>query len=247
MKRLILAGVLSASVSSAFAAKDKLQEFHALCNPHADTPLSTEIPCVKALVNASHDPIYNATDPATQIYLIDADKLLANVEKKRISETEAREKLLRMLLALQDRHRPELAAQDNREYMAEQQRIEQEAAEGQARLEAEREERIAKRQQAEQSQRQAQANADAAQQRENAVSYCIGQVVTKNQAYAAAQKSPGAATAGQQLGMLLSGNTPRSLCEQNPQFYQTMPAAPVVTKCQRNGFGQNVQVTCATN
>jgi hypothetical protein len=62
---------------------------------------------VKALVNASHDPIYNASDPATQLYLIDADKLLANVENKRISETAAREKMLRMLLAVQDRHHPE--------------------------------------------------------------------------------------------------------------------------------------------
>jgi hypothetical protein len=105
-------------------------EVHALCDPLADAPLSTEIPYVKALVNASHDPIYNATDPATQLYLIDADKLLANVEKKRISETAGREKLLRMLLAVQDRHRPELEAQDNREYTAEQQRVEREAAEG---------------------------------------------------------------------------------------------------------------------
>lgn len=147
-----------------------------------------------------------------------------------------------MLLAVQDRHRPKIDAQDAREYTAEQQRVEREAAEGQAPLETEREDRIARRQQAEQSQRQAQANAEADQQRENAVAHCIGQVLTKNQAYAAAQGSPAAATAGQQLGVLLTGNTPRSLCEQNPQFYQTMPAAPVVTKCQRNG---SPTATCA--
>jgi hypothetical protein len=44
--------------------------------------------------------------------------------------TEVHALLLRMLLAVQDRHRPELEAQDNREYTAEQQRVEREAAEG---------------------------------------------------------------------------------------------------------------------
>jgi hypothetical protein len=52
---------------------------------------------------------------------------------------------------------------------------------------------------------------------------------------------------GQQLGMLLSGKSPRSVCERNAQFFQTMPRAPTVTRCQRIGTYGYPQVPCTTN
>jgi len=97
-------------VSVAIAAQDKLQDIHELCAPHPYTPLSSEIPCTKALINASQDPLFNARDPATQLFVIGADKLLRSLALKHISEDDAREKFLRMMLETEDRHRPELAS-----------------------------------------------------------------------------------------------------------------------------------------
>jgi hypothetical protein len=109
---------LVASSAGAVTDATKLQEFYGLCAPHINSPLSSTIPCMKALINASQDPIFNARDPALQLYLLEADDLLAKFQRKLIADSAAREKLLRMLLDVEERHRPQVEAQLAREASA---------------------------------------------------------------------------------------------------------------------------------
>src|SRR5277367_4780764 len=147
----------SAPKAVVVSTNNKLQEFYGLCAPHVNSPLSSAIPCMKALVTASQDPIFNDRDPAMQLYLLEADDLLAKYEHRQVSESVAREKLLHMLLDLEERHRPQVEAQLAREASAQallqQQEMERlrQAAEARARKQADAE--AAQRAQDQESQR----------------------------------------------------------------------------------------------
>jgi hypothetical protein len=227
-----LALVALVPVSLAIAAQDKLQEFHSLCAPQINTPLSSEIPCTKALLNASQDPVFNARDPATQLYVIGADKLLHNLAIKRISETDAREKLLRMMLDLEDRHRPELLAMQA-------QQEEQIAAAQHARQDAERNEELAEKHRQEEIAQEAQFELAQAQ-RQQAVKFCIDKV---NERFKDLTEHGNSVQRGNAV-MQWGGTNSRLLCGNDPNYYQSLPAVPVVTQCQGSNDGGFVNLTC---
>jgi hypothetical protein len=200
----------AAPLSTASASQSKLAEIHGLCAPHADTLVSTEVPCTKAMINASADQIFNAKDPATQLYLIEADKLLHSIEVKRVSETDAREKLLKMLLALEDRHRPDLMAiQAQKENeLAAAQRDQQQAHEV-----AEKDERIADNRRANAEMIEAAQNRAFQKQHDDLVAFCV-------------------ATANQRIhanplwynANFFSGIHPDKSCDADPYWYKTIPS-----------------------
>lgn len=239
LSQISIAAILFSSVS--IASADKLQEFQQLCDSHGTAPVSVNIPCMEALLNASHDPVYAMGDPATQLFILDAEKLLTAVDKKRLSESAGKEKFLHLLLGLQDRHRPDLQAsqtataiQLNRqendqaaaartaEDLARQEKREAAAAMRNAQVEQQRQN---ERQADQDLQRQEAAASRAAanqQSRAEAVRFCIVE---------ANERSPYAFSA--------SAN-----CTANPNYYQTVLRIQkaVVTNCQR--LGSVDQVTC---
>ena len=140
-----------ASCAAAQAAADKIQESLSQCNPHQTTPLSTIVPCLKAMIAASSDPVYNATDPATQLFLLDISKLVSGTGHKRLPESVAQERFLRLVVTLEDRHRQDLQAAQTREYSEQQARISADRMNMEAELAQERE---AKRDEEAEQQRQ---------------------------------------------------------------------------------------------
>jgi hypothetical protein len=218
-KRLALAAAVL-TVATPFcrssAASSKLAEIHGLCSPHGDALVSIEIPCTKALIRASQDPIFNARDPATEIYIIDADKLLRNLELKRISEVDAREKLLRMLLALEDRHRPDLMTihAQQQEQIATTQRAEQEAQQAMQRNQeaAQRDRKAAENRRANAEMIEAAQNRAFQKQHDDLVAFCV-------------------ATANQRIRAnpiwyndnFFVGIHPDKSCEGDPYWYKTIP------------------------
>jgi hypothetical protein len=213
MRKFILSFALFAvmstavSVSEAIAPPNKLQEFRNLRTAHLDTPLSIEIPCMKALLNASEDPIFNARDPASLLYVIGADKLLRSIELKRISEADAREKLLRMFLEVEDRHRPELLA------MQAQQRAQRDAldaAEQRAKVEARRSEELEENRRATAQMLEAAQNREFRKQQDDLVAFCVA---TSNQRIRA---NP--LYSNQHFGIDSNAS-----CTADPYWYKTIP------------------------
>jgi hypothetical protein len=204
-----------------------------------------QVTCVKGLVNEESSGFVSPRDPDTQLYLLTADKLVDDVKNKRATVAAARISRQRALIEAETKHQSEaqsLHAQqdaDRRERMAANQRS----------AEAAERARIAEAQAtAQQNQRVEAMNMQADQGRENAVEFCTGQVLARQQQYLSANTNQtNGYVLGQRLGMLLSGNSPRSVCESNPQFYQSMPPPPTVTRCQRTGSYDFAQVTCTTN
>ncbi len=193
-------------VSPAIAAQDKLQEIHALCAPHPDTPLSVEIPCTKAILGASKDPIFNSSDAATQLFLIEADKLLHGLQLKRISEDNAREKFLRMLLDVEDRHRPELAAQ-----LAQQQELV--AAAQRAADEAQKSAEVAENRRANTQMIEAAQNREFERRQADLVAFCVAtakQRISANPMYV--------------NDHIFQGIHPDTSCAADPYWYKTIPS-----------------------
>ena len=225
----------SRSVSAANRSGNKLQEIHALCSARVDTPLSSEIPCEKTLINASVDPIFNARDPATQLYMIEADKLLQRVVAKHIAEIDGRATHLRILLDLEDRHRPELmaiAANDSAAALTAQQQNAQIAA---------TQERENLRLAAEESARQAEAR-QIQQQQNQAVAFCVAEA---NERIAGANFAVrNQITQAQGAYMIKLGFNHQSgppfveaSCMNDQNWYRNIPQPSRTMNCQNTGGG----------
>jgi chemotaxis protein histidine kinase CheA len=208
-------------------APDKLQASYQLCTPHNNPP-STAIPCIKALLNASQDPIFNARDPAVQLYVLEADKLLANIEHKHLSEAAAREKLLRLLFEAEDRHRPQIEAEMARQASlrasqdqeAAQQRMAAEARE-QQRATAEAVEQ--QHREAAEAARQAQ-NQEAQRRHDDAVAFCVDTADDRLHA------NPTYANGYIGLIGFPIGHTYTNInrvCSADPNWYKNLPTVPV--------------------
>jgi hypothetical protein len=225
----------SSGVPGGAGARDKLQEIHALCAARIDTPLSIEIPCEKALISASQDPIFNARDPATQLYVIEADKLLQGVKTKRLAEIDARATLLRMLLDLESRHRPELAAIAARESAA------ASAAQQSSATIAAHQERENQRLAAEEAARQAEARAAQLQQNQ-AVAVCVAEAKERIAGADFAVRSQ-LLTAQSGYGMRLALNHQsgppfiEASCMNDQYWYKTIPRPSRTLNCQSTGGG----------
>jgi hypothetical protein len=214
---------------------NKIQEIHALCTARADTPLSSEIPCEKALINASEDPIFNSRDPATQLYMIEADKLLRRLEDKRMTEIDARATLLRKFLDLEDRHRPELMAIAARESAA------AVTAQQQSAQLAASQERENQRVAAEESAREAEAR-KAQQQQNQAVAFCVAEAKERIAGANRTVKNQIAIAEGgylMRLGLNRQSGPPfiEATCLNNQYWYKSIPQPSKTLDCQSNGYG----------
>ncbi len=242
----LLAGGAVAAPDLPVPRHDTLQDYQNACNEaNGFTTFSTQTACVKALVSESSDAFLNSRDPDTQLYLLTADKLVDDIRNKRTTVAAARVSLQRALIEVESKHQSEAQADRAR---AEADRRERLAANQRAAEASQRAQQM-EMQAADQQRERVQAiNMQAEQERESAVEFCAAQVQARQQQYLMANTTQTNSYAlGQQLGMLLSGNSPRSVCERNPQFFQSMPPPPTVTRCQRTGSYGVAQVTCTTN
>ena len=104
---------------------DTLQDYENVCSEaNGFTTFSMQISCIKSLVNESTDKFVNNTDPDTQLYLLTAEKLAADIRTKRTTVATARVNLQRALIEVESKHRSEIEAiqaraeSDRRERMA---------------------------------------------------------------------------------------------------------------------------------
>jgi hypothetical protein len=236
----VLGSLIAAFSQSAFASYDKMQEFQHLCDSHGTALVSTNVPCLKALLAASKDPIYNMSDPATAVFLLDAAKILRDIEQKRLAEGSGKERFLRLLMSLEDRHRSEVQAaqaqQDAELSRQERDRATDDRTKSDSALENQREAAVARREaQLEQQRRDeleqqrrdtaamlmAQEAVARQQQRAQAVQFCIAQAQDRSQ---------------------YAFNAP-AYCESNPNYYQTVLRLPKVKNTTCQAFGGQVNCT----
>jgi hypothetical protein len=240
LKAAALGSLIVAFSQSALASHDKMQEFQHLCDPHGTALVSTNLPCLKALLAASQDPIYNMSDPAAALFLRDSAKIQRDVEQKRVSEGSGKERFLRLLLGVEDRHHSEVQAAQAREdaelSRQERDRAADDRTKSEAALENQREAAVARRDSQLEQQRQgeleqqrrdtaaklmAQEAAAQQQQRAAAVQFCIAQAQERSQ---------------------YAFNAP-AYCESNPNYYQTVLRLPKVTNTNCQAFGSQVNCT----
>jgi hypothetical protein len=239
----VLGSLIAVVSPHALASYDKMREFQQLCDPHGTALISTNVPCLKALLSASQDPIYNMSDPATALFLLDAAKLQRDVQQKRLTEVSGKERFLRLLIGIEDRHHSEVQAVQARDdaelNRQERDRAAADQAKKEVAIENQREAAIAgsdahfeqqRREEQEQQRRDAAANlmaqqaAAQQQQRAAAVQFCIVQAQERSQ---------------------YAFNAP-ALCETNPNYYQTVLRLPKVINTNCQGFG-NQQVNCTSH
>jgi hypothetical protein len=236
----VLGSLIVAFSQPALAYNDKMQEFQHLCDPHGTALVSTSVPCLKALLAASQDPIYNMSDPATALFLLDAAKILREIEQKRLAQGSGKERFLRLLMGVEDHHHSEVQAAQAREdaelSRQERGRAADDRAKSEAAFENQRDAAIARRdaqlEQQRQEELEQQRRATAAklmaqeavgqqQQRAAAVQFCIAQAQERSQ---------------------YAFNAP-AYCESNPNYYQTVPRLPKVTNTNCQAFGGQVNCT----
>jgi hypothetical protein len=197
----------------------------------AESRFSQQVACIKGLMSSSTDPDNSQSNPDAQLYLLTADKLVDDVQHKRMTAPAARVELQRTYLDIRQRTEAQRAAVQR-----------EEAAAARAAAEAQQRAREAEAQaQLERAQLQARAQA--------AVQYCVEQVRARRQA----QYSHTGANGQIQQGINGAfGDPVERNCATNPNAYQAIPPPPVQTNCRGDGYlspGSNsvdVDLNCTT-
>lgn len=237
---LFLGSLFATSSQPALASNDKMQEFQRLCDPHGTVLVSINVPCLKALLAASQDPVYNMSDPATALFLLDASKVLRGIQEKRLTEASGKERFLHLLMGVEDRHRPDVEAAQARDDAELSRQARDRAAEDRANtetvIENQREAAIASRD----AQLRQQREEELEQQRRDAAAMLTAQeTLAQRQQYAAAVRF---CIAQAQERSEYAFNA-ASYCQSNPNYYQTVPRLPksINTNCQ--SFGNQFNCT----
>lgn len=201
------------------------------------TNFSQQVACIKGLISGSTNPSHSLSDPDVQLYVLTADKLVDDVQHKRITASAARVELQHTYMEIRQRHEAQRTALQQQQAAAT-----QAAAEAQARAqEAEA--------QAQLERAQLQARAEAAVERcidiANAKKAAMFQQMTQ-------QNARNNQVGGIAQGVMVAGGNPvmqlfnnlTGKCRANPNWYETLPMPPtsVVTECEERGAG----FTCTT-
>jgi exonuclease VII large subunit len=211
---------------------DTLRAYQTDCNPaNGFTTFLAQVGCIKALIVASTNPASNSSDAPTRMYLASIDKLADDVRKTRITSAAAR---VQLQLALQDAERRQREETNVMEMVRQAQseaaeRVRQEAD----RAEQRHEEEVTQQREAELAQAQ----------RRQAIRLCIEKVNERFSELATHGDAFQQSNAVFQRGFT---NVPM-VCERDPNYYQSMPPVPVVTKCAGSNDDGYVQLNCTTN
>lgn len=218
-------------------AGDILANIQAECEAaQGHSSFGSQVRCIKSGIQNAGG-LATADSGEVQLYVLTADKLIDDVARKQITVSAARVELQKTFLEFRERTNHKNAEAANRQNAV---RLEAQAQQA----ENERRQAAAEAQARSESEAQQIAAAQANTQMIAAVQNCVALAYERQNALATSPNlSVRRSASGQQGLRNFAGVTMESACQNNPNWYLTIPVAPTITNCQSMGLGN---FSCAT-
>jgi hypothetical protein len=216
-------------------AGDTLANIQAECDAaRGHNGFGSQVKCIKSGIQNSVG-LASADSGDVQLYVLTADKLVDDVARKQITVAAARVELQKAFLEFRERTNRKNAEASNRAYAV---RLEAQAQQTEVERKQAAAEAEARAAEAARQYEQAQANA----QMMAAIQNCVALAYERQNALATSPNASVRNMANGQQGLRnFAGVTMESACQRDPNWYRTIPVAPLVQRQQRSHCDSDLQ------